>query len=226
MAVVYIWDTKKITGHASIEIGGEYVSFHPNLSNDSRLSRHQIVSYNKNSRISMSEIGMNEYLPFFSTINEDKELGDKLCARIELRGLDENYVSQYLKSDFDSDHSRYQLFKCNCSTVVAHLLLLGSHRFVRDHSFMGTMITKMANLNAILYQGESRDVQHNHRRRFDEIADALEQVAPAFGRFIVRPNAPIVKSAAAIVAAIDFVRRELTWTPGDVLHLAEYLRDH
>lgn len=226
MATVYIWKTTQHTGHASIAIGGDYISFHPNLSRNASLSREEKLWYLRNSNVSLLDVAEHTFDPFFTSKDDDLETYGSPVSTIPISGLDEDSVAEYLKGDFDNDHARYGLRSCNCSSVVATLLLLGKHQYVNDGSWAGILITKLAHMHQILYSDHSRDAQEYHGRRFEEVGDHIEHMAPVFVRFAARRGAPISKAFSLIVGGLDFSRRAFFWTPGDVLHLAMYFRDH
>lgn len=57
MVTIYIWNNKARTGHASVDLADDYVSFHPNLSNDKHIPRKQAIINNRNASIDIIEIG-------------------------------------------------------------------------------------------------------------------------------------------------------------------------
>lgn len=226
MATVYIWKSTHHTGHASIDIGGYYISFHPNLSNNRTLTHEEKLCYSRNSDASLLDVAEHSFDPMFTSYHEDVTTYGEPVNVVSISDLDEESVAAYIREEFDKDHPAYGLSSCNCSSVVATLLFLGKHQYVDDGSWVGSLITKMRHLHKILYDDHSGDLQNHHGRRFEAVGDHIEHIVPVIVRQAARPRAPMAKVFSAIVGALDFTRRAFFWTPGDVLHLAIYFRDH
>lgn len=232
MATVHIWDNKEHTGHCSIAIAGDYISFHPNLSHDRSLSNDEIFEYNQRQHVNLVDIADHTFPSAFTSENQDHERYGFPMNTVELHNLDEDFVGEYLVSSgghpshFDQDHQNYCLRSCNCSTVVAGLLLLGKHQYADDSSFITTAITKMRHLNKITYDDSHHTARDYHDRRYEHLADQLEQKLPMAYMAARRTRGRAGMIASSFVMALDFARRAMVWTPGDVLHLALHIREH
>lgn len=111
-AIVYIWkNSPNDTGHASLQIDNEYVSFWPKgaakAKTDIKFGEMHEAVYPKSYR---------------ADCRLERKEADKI---ININGLDEQKMIEFWLR-FKKQSSKYNMLKSNCSTVVASLLESGS----------------------------------------------------------------------------------------------------
>ncbi len=227
MAIVYIWDSEDHIGHVSIVIAREYISFNPDHTDTPRLDAAGITPEEHHSFMERFHRGEVSVPACYTTEAQDIERYGQPLHTVHLTGLDEEAVGAYLKQSFDKDHPNYSPRHCNSATVVATLLMLGKHHLIAgDRTFATSVVSRMRHLHALLYDDAHHTAKAYHDKRHDQLAEHMAAVLPTAFDKARHPPGGLATIASYIVRALGFADRAAHWTPGDVLHLALYLRDH
>ena len=155
----------------------------------------------------------------FSSYEEDIQSYGPYIDSVELDSLDRTAISTYMKNHFDHENPEYCLESCNCSTVVAKILLVGIHQDMANHSMFGRILTKLRHES--FFGREDR-----HGRLVEQIFDDLESKFSILAEHARRSKGNGQAYLVSIIAALDFYKRAMLWTPGDVLHLARQIQHH
>ena len=124
-AIVHIWrNTTTNPGHASIQIGGEYVSFWPQ--GEDSAAKDFIKNPPGKGAIKDFNVGITHKPYFPANYRHDCKLERRESdAKIMLNNINEQELVNSWKS-FKDKPKRYNMLSHNCSTVVATLLEIGS----------------------------------------------------------------------------------------------------
>jgi len=124
-AIVHIWrNTPTDPGHASLQVGNEYVSYWPQGEDT------EVKDFVKNppakGAVKDFNVGTTHKPYFPGSYRHDCKLERRECdIKVILNKLDEKEIIDSWQN-FKDDPRRYNMLSHNCSTVVATLLELGS----------------------------------------------------------------------------------------------------
>lgn len=217
MLTVYQWKTKTGVGHASLGITNpdNYISFHPLTDDTTGMGGFLGSVLSAGARLALGK-------PDFTDLEDDHSKG-KLVNSIKINGLDES-IADELIDDFKYDATNYNLLAQNCSTVVAKVLLVASHK-------------KKANLRNIV---SSIPLNNAAKRSISDALDSAQKGAypdalfdlasDSFGAKIYHSNrhrndkfGKVLKGAGGVLIAASMLSNA-TWTPESVINLAKKIR--
>lgn len=217
MAKVYIMDNSRHTGHAAMELeDGTYISFHPKTES------------------ALGPIVQSYPAGFSQRLADDIEPPDycsparyEVTDTVRIYGLDERAMADALEHMRTSE--RYQLFTMNCSTIVAKLLIVGTgETILGDHVSMTEW-----RLSEHAKQFFGRKSENLHGRLTERAIGVAESAVlsvvrtmAAESKGVRMPRRTVLPFFTAAVMAADVLVRDFVWTPGEVLHLAEYIKEH
>jgi hypothetical protein len=218
MAKVFIFDNAKRTGHAALELDdGTYVSFHPKTQS------------------TFGPIVKMYPGDFSGSLAEDVESPDyrtapryRITEEVKLSGLHEvEMADAFVRL---KEHTEYQFFTMNCSTVVAKLLIIGA-----GHSIIDSHISLMTwKIQDHFEQFFNKRHDRSHGRLTERAISIAESSVIAALKAMshemnagrrVQPRSILPLVTAAVVSA-DIVARDFVWSPGEVLRFAEYIKEH
>lgn len=195
---VYIWGNHDLTGHASLEFPGWYVSFHPDT--DSKIERATIFA--------------GKAFPHKRGVNYawDEDQYGSYSSKVQVGNLDHSAMDDYFNYRFKRDFPHYSLWSYNCSAVVAKGLLEGAGSSLDPHHALhGAWNEVRAKL------GRS----HGEHSIFETVREHVEDALAVMSRR--RLKNPLAQSIAFALAGVDLATRAVTWTPGAVKILAQNL---
>ncbi len=197
-ASVYIWGDHDLTGHASLEFPGWYVSFHPD--SDSKIDRAAIFA--------------GKAVPHKKGVDYAWDEGQfgSYSSKVQVDNLDHSAMSDYFNYRFKKDFPHYSLWSHNCSAVVAKGLFEGAGSSLDPHH------TLHGAWNEVRAKLGRSGGQHSV---FETVREHIEDALTVMSRR--RLKNPLAQSIAFALAGVDLATRAVTWTPGAVKILAQNL---
>lgn len=209
MVTVHVWDNHRGTGHASMQIGDQYVSFH---------ASPEVPS----SRVLSGDSVEPEYAEAYE---EDKaRFHDTLVESVKLRGLegrgglDERAMLGYCASHRPE---RYRLYFKNCSTLCTKLLHVGA-----AGSTEPGLLSDVARRVRLAYEELSSAFSGGRGGWVSGLS--VDNVVSTFETIAARMKTPHRRTTAevelnAIILAGGILLRQFVCTPGQVLTYAKIL---
>lgn len=196
-ATVYVWGDHDLTGHVSVEIEGDYLSFHP-----------------KNRNYIRDVLGTPGFLG--NDYYEDREHHGSEIESIHVNWLDDDAMRnkmQHFRNLEYNDSLTYNLFLNNCSTLAMELLCSGANEDFHHGKTLGHLFN--------VYRNRITNRDHHHRL-LEDARDTLEDYAVVCSRG--NHKGTMSRFLLPLLTA-DFISREFIYSPGDIRIFASELAD-
>ena len=193
MTTVYFWRQLDLTGHVSVGIEDNYMSFHP-----------------KNRNWIADVVGTPGYLVDMSE-DEDKYGAPRKTIRINWLDTDAmNSIIQTFDRLIERDDLDYSLAGRNCSTLAMELLCGGASEVFSSQKSLSQLISSLVR----------SPFKHDHGRLLELAREVVEDVGIVCMR---RGRIGRLGAFLAPAILVDLATREFVWAPGDVEKFATKL---
>lgn len=201
---VFIWDNKYNTGHASMQIGNQYISFHPDEADLMALLTKAHPTTKKDR--------------FESDCRKSNSMPTDTVRLYELHEHEMlDYYSVALKT------SRYSFWNMNCSTICGKLLILGFTQRIADHWSFEEIYEKLKWSFFTPKQYRSRNL---HGRVTEHAIKFVDESLLSAARVPKTLRTKSVQRFLLASVATTTFQRLFVWTPGEVLAMANYISEH
>jgi hypothetical protein len=253
MTTVYIWGNMSLTGHASVLIKDDYLSFHPEdpkVSEDLKETLPSEVLGSTNSflmnfslreqpseleRIStfLKSLGPNARKllddatkgssPAFRDLYWDKTRGDGLVESININGLDEDKMQSKLRKL----REEVRTGKRKYHLFTSNCSTLSAEVLLAGAGFDKFDLYKSMNeISREISISKKNWILPGNSPNRERVLELVRDTAESvLFQYYSRGSiaTPLSKVIAAVFVASDFLSREFIWTPGDIKVLAQEL---